>query len=296
MAGKIQGQSIIRKAWENSWKWLLGTKLGWVVAVLVGGIIGSVFAGVMGAIVAIGVTVGIVFIFHLVVAPAQIRKEARLKLIAANASYAQQVLGNLEKQRYQKVLDTMKSMIELESKTADSLVGKRQLTEQEMLLLQQRLSQQTRVQTLKLSEFIRIEQAGKVLDKIHQASNKMGFKMLGELPSVDQLGTLLAIRMTLDKFGIGLSNALKSDEYEELLKAFSLDVPAIDESTPDWILNLLVLPSSINNIYLLFDCMPTVQKQRLLKATNYDLTDFSIKRQVAFEQLVRYAQDSIDKM
>ena len=108
---------------------------------------------------------------------------------------------------------------------------------------------------------------------------------------------LLKTRDLLDDFGIGLFIGLEqSEEYKELLKSFSEEIPDIsDEHIPDWILYLVALPSSINSMYLFWNCLPT-EYQKLFPQSSNDLSDYQSKRQTSIDQLINYAKEEIEKM
>ena len=132
MPNKTHNQSTVKKAWENSWKWLLSTKLGWVSAMLIGGIIGGVIAGIIGAIIAVVLTIGTVFVIHLVITPSQQRKERRHTFIKNNASYLSRLFGNKQKRRYLDILKYLKSMIGIENVVTDLKAGTIEATPDEI--------------------------------------------------------------------------------------------------------------------------------------------------------------------
>ena len=81
---------IPERAWQDTWRWLLNTKWGWVIAILVGGVMSGIFvgdtilsralSGLIGAIIAIIVILGITYIVHLIITPISHRNKAWDKL------------------------------------------------------------------------------------------------------------------------------------------------------------------------------------------------------------------------
>jgi hypothetical protein len=299
--------SIPAKAWEYSWQWLLNTRWGWIAAIIGGGVVSGIFvgnllweralAGLVGAIVAIVLIIGIAFIVHLIIAPSRLRKENRHKFIENNAGYISKIIGNPQKKKYLKVLSILESIIKIENEITDNTAGKRKLTNNELQQLRKKLNQQTNIHTLPVSEAKKIYLTGGVTNKINQTISKLGLEIIGNKPSENQIEFLLKTRDLLDDFGIGLFSGLEhSEEYEELLKSFSEEIPDIsDEGTPDWILYLVALPSSINGMYIFWNCLPP-EYQKLFPQASYDLSDYQSKRQTSIDQLINYAREEIEKM
>ncbi|MFC1942046.1 hypothetical protein ACFLWU_02385 [Chloroflexota bacterium] len=299
MAGKDNTQSIIKKAWEDTWKWLRKTKIGWVVPVLVGGIVGGLLAGVIGAFVVIGLTVGIVFIFHLVITPSRLNKEERHKFIRDNASYFSMIFGNKEKRNYLTILDILKSMIKIENEVTSNLSGKYNITIKEWQLLQKRLNKKTRIPTLPQDKALKLYLKGDVTKTIDNTISKLGLGFVGDNPSEKQIEFFVRIREFLDDAGIGLANELaKVEEYTKLLNKFNELIPDMyDDSVPDWILYLLIYPSSFNSFYIWYGAMPFEYKKIYFRnGTPKVISEFKEQRETSIKCLVDYAESSIENI
>lgn len=86
----IDNQSASRRAWEESWKFLLSTKIGWIIGVVLAGVISAFFvgnnpwerflSGFTGSIISIVVIITIIYLLQLLIAPYKQRNEARKRV------------------------------------------------------------------------------------------------------------------------------------------------------------------------------------------------------------------------
>jgi hypothetical protein len=299
--------SIFKRAWEDTWQWLLNTKIGFIIAFIGGGIMGGVFvgdsllmralAGLVGALIGMIILVGIVYIIHIVITPSRLKKEAKHQFIRKNASYITRIFGNQEKKKYSKVLDILQSMIKIENDVTDNMIGKHKATNNQIEAMRKQFNKQTNIPLIPLKKAIKIIASGEYMKKVNQTINKLELGIKGDKPTDNQIEFLIKTRAILDEFGFGLSNGLeKSNEYNELLKTFGEKVPSIDDKTPDWILLFLTFPSGINSAYLYWDCQSVQQQKLFYPTTPKEILEFKSQRELVINQLIEYSNDSIEKM
>lgn len=305
---KIMPIIVTKKAWKDTWHWLLGTKLGWIIAIVVCGMLSSIFvgnslierilAGSFGAIVAIILIVGATFIINLIMTPPRIRRENRRIFIEHNASYIPVIIGNPLKQKYLTILDILESMIKIENEITDNMVGKRKLTVKEFNMLQKNLSKKTNIPTLPYHKAVKVFQKGEATKKVEETITKMKLNIMGDKLSENQIQFLIQTRSTVDDFGIGLSDELKNpSKYAELITKLHEQIPEFDDKTPDWIIYLLVIPSSFNNLYLFWHALPIQAKIAYFKNTTPKIiAEFQSERESSIKQLLKYTRDSIEKL
>ncbi|MBI2860620.1 MAG: hypothetical protein HYX91_03835 [Chloroflexi bacterium] len=307
MAGKTDIQSTIQKAWEDSWKWLHDTKWGWIVPIIVGGSVSAIFigdsvleraiAGALGAIAAILLVVGIAFIIHcLFITPSRLRKENRRKFIRSNASYLSRIFGNKEKKKYLTILEIVKSMVKIENEVTDNLATKPIFTTTELLEIQSKLSEQTGIETMPVSKAEKLLIKGTYVNKIVQKINKMDLQIMGDKLTENQIEFLVKTKSVLDNCGVGLLSGLGGSlEYTELLRQLSEEIPDINDSTPAWILSLLIIPSGLNSGYLLWSRLPAPSKNKLTQSP-FNMSNFLSERETGIKELVEYAKQEIEKL
>jgi hypothetical protein len=305
---KTKSMSITSRAWRDSWQWLLNTKLGWILAFVVGGAMGGIFvgnsilerglAGLAGAIIGVILLLGIVFIIHLISTPSRLRKENRRKFIETNASYVPKIIGNPTKQKYTEILEILESIVKIENEVTDNVAGMHKFTNNEIKIIQKKFNQQTNISSLPLSEATKIYLAGHVHKKINEVISQLGLQIIGDTPTENQIEFLIKSRSVLDECDVGLSKRLKnSNEYTELLKKFTVKVPEISNDTPDWIILLLVVPSGVNSVYLLWSSLkPEYQKLFYKNSVSPAPSDFKSQRESGINELVNYAKNSIEKV
>jgi hypothetical protein len=83
--------SIPSRAWQDTWRWLLNTRLGWILGIVGAGIVTSIFAanalwsrvlaGFIGSVAAVLSIVSITYFVHLWITPIRQRNEAYAEIV-----------------------------------------------------------------------------------------------------------------------------------------------------------------------------------------------------------------------
>lgn len=299
MASKVK-KSTIKKAWEDSWKWLLGTKMGWVVSALVASVVGGLIAGITGAIVAIVLTIVIVFIFHLIITPARLDKEARYRFIRDNANYFSRKFGSKQKRKCLNILDILKSMVKIENEVTDSIVGRMNASPDEINQMKRKFTEQTKIPTLPDSKALKIFLSGQADKKINQTINKLNLNIMGNMPTENQIEFFIRTRAVVDGSRFGMAGRLPK-EYLECSQKFD-ELIEQDEDLLDWMIFLLVFPSGFNSAYLWYCCQGEKRQKffqhhvQTPKSIRETISEFKQKREDAINQLIEYAENSINNM
>lgn len=267
---------------------------------LIGGAIGGVIGGVLGAIIAIVATVGVVFIFHLIIIPSRLDKEARHKYILDNANYVSRIFGNKKKRRYLEILDCLKPMIEIENRITDSKAGKIKATPEQLKELKRKFNEQTNVPLLPDSKALKLFLSGKAGKTINQTIKKPNLNIVGDTPTDNQIEFFIKTKNIMDESPFGIANSL-TDEYLEYSRKLE-DLIEEDEELPDWIVYLLTFPSGFNSSYLWYCCQGKkrqnffLQRGGVSQDTRLVILEYKSKREYAVNILVDYAEESIKNM
>jgi hypothetical protein len=192
-------------------------------------------------------------------------------------------------------------MIAIENEASDSMAGTMIALPDEINHIKKKFNEKTKIPLIPNNKALKIFMSGKADKKINQTINKLKLNIIGNIPSENQIEFLIKTRTILDESRFGLANKLKeSSKYIEDLNKLNELIP--DEDMPDWIIYLQVIPSGINSTYLWY-CCQGIQRQlffrnnvKFSETTTKILNDFKPQREQVVNQLIKYAEESIQNM
>jgi hypothetical protein len=177
------------------------------------------------------------------------------------------------------------------------LAGKHKLTINEFRMIKKKFNKQANIPIIPDSKAIKLFLTGDYVKKVNKTIDKLELKIVGDKPTENQMDFFIKTRSILDECNLGLSNGLKkSIEYSDLLIKFTEQIPKIDDSTPDWISILLIIPSGLNSMYLYWSYLKPEYQKQLYPNIPLILVEFASQRDSAIDQIINYAKKSIEEM